>query len=86
LTAAKRVRSLVLGAALPGKHLAVLNQALRVSFLDRPRLGYDRRHVDMGRLNTVSERGLINGDKRRQKAAMPWSSENGRYDSLKVTH
>jgi len=52
---------LYLGSALPGKHLAVLNQALRVFFLERQKLGYNRRQVDVGRFNTVSYRGLING-------------------------
>jgi hypothetical protein len=63
--AARRVHRLVLVAALPGKHLAILNQvALRVFFLDRQRFSYDRRRqVYVGRLNTFSERDLTNGDK-----------------------
>jgi hypothetical protein len=56
----KRVRRLVLGAALPDRHLAILNQALRVFLHERQRLGYDKRQVYVGRLNTVSEQGLTN--------------------------
>lgn len=53
MNAAKRVRRPVFGDALPGKHPAFLNQALRVSLLERQKLRYDRRQVYVGRLNIV---------------------------------